>query len=86
MIDGHKYEDFIFNEDGTDFIDFLSINKTFSNIKRIKDINELKNEAKKFYESLFAEDNDYKKHISEVLSLLSNFSNYEDKDTKSTKK
>lgn len=86
MIDRHKYEDFISNEDGTDFIDFLSINKTFSNIKRIKDINELKNEAKKFYESLFAEDNDYKKHISEVLSLLSNFSNYEDKDTKSTKK
>ena len=86
MVDGQKYEDFISNEDGTDFIDFLSINKTFSNIKRIKDINELKKEAKKFYESLFAEDNDYKKHISEVLSLLSNFSNYEDKDDKSTKK
>ena len=86
MIDGHKYEDFIFNEDGTDFIDFLSANRTFSNIKRTKDIIELKNKAQKFYESIFVEDNGYKKHISEVLSLVSNFSNYEDKDTKSTKK
>ena len=86
MIDGHKYEDFISNEDGTDFIDFLSANRTFSNIKRTKDIIELKNKAQKFYESIFVEDNGYKKHISEVLSLVSNFSNYEDKDTKSTKK
>lgn len=82
MTDGHKYEGFISNEDGTDFIDFLSVNRTFSNIKRTKDINELKNEAEEFYKSIFAEDNSYKKHISEVLSLVSNFSNYEDKDTK----
>ena len=86
MIDGHKYEDFISNEDGTDFIDFLSANRTYSNIKRTKDIIELKNKAQKFYESIFVEDNGYKKHISEVLSLVSNFSNYEDKDTKPTKK
>ena len=86
MIDGHKYEDFISNEDGTDFIDFLSANRTFSNIKRTKDIIELKNKAQKFYESIFVEDNGYKKHISEVLSLFSNFSNYEDKDDKATKK
>lgn len=86
MIDGHKYEDFISNEDGTDFIDFLSANRTYSNIKRTKDIIELKNKAQKFYESIFVEDNGYKKHISEVLSLVSNFSNYEDKETKPTKK
>ena len=76
MVDGQKYEDFISHKDGTDFIDFLSINRTFSNIKRTKDINKLKNEAKNFYESLFTEDNNYKKYISEVLSLLSNFSIY----------
>ena len=51
MVDGQKYESFISNEDGTDFIDFLSGNRTFSNIKGTKDINELKNEAKKFYKS-----------------------------------
>ena len=45
----------------------------------------MKNEAEEFYKSIFAENNSYKKHISEVLSLVSNFSNYEDKDTKSTK-
>lgn len=86
MVDGKRYDDFISNDNGTDFINFLSVNKTFSNKKGTKDINQLKNEAQKLYESIFVEDNGYKKHISEVLSLVSNFSNYEDKDTKSTKK
>lgn len=86
MVDGKRYDDFISNDNGTDFINFLSVNKTFSNKKGTKDINQLKNEAQKLYESIFVEDNGYKKHISEVLSLVSNFSNYEDKDDKSTKK
>lgn len=86
MVDGQKFEDFMSNKDGTYFINFLSVNKTFSNKKGTKDLNQLKNEAQKLYESIFVEDNGYKKHISEVLSLVSNFSNYEDKDTKSTKK
>ena len=86
MVDGKRYDDFISNDNGTDFINFLSVNKTFSNKKGTKDINQLKNEAQKLYESIFVEDNGYKKHISEVLSLVSNLSNYEDKDTKSTKK
>lgn len=77
MVDGKRYDD---------FINFLSVNKTFSNKKGTKDINQLKNEAQKLYESIFVEDNGYKKHISEVLSLVSNFSNYEDKDTEATKK
>ena len=84
MVDGQKFEDFMSNKDGTDFINFLSVNKTFLKIENIK--RNKKNEAKKFYESIFLEDNNYKKHINEVLSLVSNFSNYEDKDTKSTKK
>lgn len=86
MVDGKRYDDFISNDNGTDFINFLSVNKTFSNKKGTKDINQLKNEAQKLYESIFVEDNCYKKHISEVLSLVSNFSNYEDKDDKATKK
>ena len=86
MVDGKRYDDFISNDNGTDFINFLSVNKTFSNKKGTKDINQLKNEAQKLYESIFVEDNGYKKHISEVLSLFSNFSNYEDKDDKATKK
>ena len=86
MVDGKRYDDFISNDNGTDFINFLSVNKTFSNKKGTKDINQLKNEAQKLYESIFVEDNGYKKHISEVLSLVSNFSNYEDKDDKATKK
>lgn len=84
MVDGQKYESFISNEDGTDFIDFLSGNRTFSNIKGTKDINELKNEAKKFYKSIFDGSNNVKKRISKVLSLVSNYSDYEDEDAKST--
>lgn len=86
MVDGQKFEDFMSNKDGTDFISFLSVNKTFSNKKGTKDINKLKNEAQKLYKSIFVEDNGYKKHISEVLSLVSKFSDYEDKDDKATKK
>ena len=86
MVDGKRYDDFISNDNGTDFINFLSVNKTFSNKKGTKDINQLKNEAQKLYESIFVEDNGYKKHISEVLSLVSKFSDYEDKDDKATKK
>ena len=84
MVDGQKFEDFMSNKDGTDFIDSLSINKTFLKFESIKR-NE-KNEAQKLYESIFSENNKYKKHISEVLSLVSKFSDYEDEDTKSTKK
>ena len=84
MVDGQKYESFISNEDGTDFIDFLSGNRNFSNIKGTKDINELKNEAKKFYKSIFDGSNNVKKRISKVLSLVSNYSDYEDEDAKST--
>ena len=84
MVDGQKYESFISNENGTDFIDFLSGNRTFSNTKGTKDINELKNEAKKFYKSIFDGSNNVKKRISKVLSLVSNYSDYEDEDAKST--
>ena len=82
MVDGQKFEDFMSNKDGTDFINFLSVNKTFLKFEEIKR-NE-KNEAQKLYESIFSEKNDYKKHISEVLSLVSEFSEYKDEETKPT--
>ena len=82
MVNGQKFEDFMSNKDGTDFINFLSVNKTFLKFEEIKR-NE-KNEAQKLYESIFSEKNDYKKHISEVLSLVSEFSDYKDEETKPT--
>ena len=85
MVNGQKFEDFMSNKDGTDFINFLSVNKTFLKFEEIKrnEKNE-KNEAQKLYESIFSEKNDYKKHISEVLSLVSEFSDYKDEETKPT--
>ena len=54
MINSNQFNDFVFYNDGTDFIDFLASSKIFSSYLWNEDSNTLKKAAKDIYDCIFA--------------------------------
>ena len=54
MVDSDKFNDFVFYNDGTDFIHFLSSSKIFSKFLWDKDLNTRKKAAKEIYGFIFS--------------------------------
>ena len=54
MVDSDKFNDFVFYNDGTDFIDFLSSSKIFSKFLWDNDLNTRKKAAKEIYGFIFS--------------------------------
>ena len=65
MVDSDKFNDFVFYNDGTDFIDFLSSSKTFSKFLWHKDLNTRKKAAKEIYGFIFS-----RQKIEEHLEIV----------------
>lgn len=60
MVNSNQFNDFVFYNDGTDFIDFLASSKIFSIFLLINDSNTLKKAAKDIYDCIFVK-NGFKK-------------------------
>jgi len=54
MVNSNQFNDFVFYNDGTDFIDFLASSKIFSSYLWNEDSNTLKKAAKDIYDCIFA--------------------------------
>lgn len=54
MVDSDQFNDFVFYNDGTDFIDFLSSSKIFSKFLWDNDLNTRKKAAKEIYGFIFS--------------------------------